>query len=193
MDSISQGNLGDSVNGAVHAADGVRTGSRRGAVAVRQAMRAIVTQLSLLNHQVGGHLELRPGDLHCLDLIDSHGPLSPTALARRAGLHPATMTGVLDRLERGRWIVRERDPTDRRGVMLRVLRDRGAELLGLYSGMNDAFERICADYTPTELELIASFLTRATEAGHVATEDLGRDLQDRTCLTPNPGAPGHDA
>jgi DNA-binding MarR family transcriptional regulator len=35
--------------------------------------------------------------------------LSPSVLARRAGLHPATMTGILDRLERGRWITRDRD------------------------------------------------------------------------------------
>jgi len=144
-------------------------------MAVRQAMRAVVTQLSLLNQQVGGHLDLRPGDLYCLDLIDAQGPLSPTALARMAGLHPATMTGVLDRLERGHWIARERDPADRRGVLLRVLRERGAEILRLYAGMNDALARICADYTPAELELIAGFLARATQAAQTATTDLARD------------------
>lgn len=153
----------------------VAVDTRRGTTAVRQAVRAAVTQLSLLNQQVGGHLELRPGDLYCLDLIGSEGPLSPTTLARITGMHPATMTGVLDRLERGRWIVRERDPADRRGVVLRVLRERGAEIMRLYSGMNDALDRICADYTPEELTLIAVFLTRATEAGRTATEDLSRD------------------
>jgi DNA-binding MarR family transcriptional regulator len=84
------------------------------------------------------------------------------------------MTGILDRLERGRWIARERDP-DRRGVVLRVLRERGAEILRLYAGMNDAMNQICADYTPAELELIAGFLARATEAGRGATEALASD------------------
>jgi hypothetical protein len=41
--------------------------------------------------------------------------------------------------------------------------------------MNDALTRICADYTPAELELIAGFLTRATQAGQAATADLARD------------------
>ena len=48
--------------------------------------------------------------------------------------HPATITGILDRLERGRWVARERDPTDRRAVVVRALRDRNAELFHLYSG-----------------------------------------------------------
>ena len=77
---------------------------------VRASLRDVTVQLSLLNHQVRGQLELKGTDLECLDLISRDGPLSPSALARRAGLHPATMTGILDRLERGGWIARERDP-----------------------------------------------------------------------------------
>ena len=169
MDSISNESLDNPESGDD------RGGGRRGTAAVRQALRAAVTQLSLLNQQVGGHLELRPGDLQCLDLLASHGPLSPSALARLAGLHPATMTGILDRLERGHWIARERDPADRRGVVLRVLGERGAEVLRLYAGMNDAIGRICVGYTPAELELIAGVLTRATDAGRTATADLARD------------------
>ena len=73
-------------------------------------------QLALLNHQVGGQVDLKATDLECLDLISRLGPLSPSALARRAGLHPATLTGILDRLERGGWISRDRDPADRRAA-----------------------------------------------------------------------------
>lgn len=135
-------------------------------------MRELATQLSLLNQQVGGKLKLRPVDIDCLDLIDTHGPLSPSALARRAGMHPATMTGILDRLERGNWIVRERDPADRRAVVVRVLADRTGEMLRLYAGMSRSMERICADYTVEELGVIAGFMRRAVDAGRAAAEDL---------------------
>jgi DNA-binding MarR family transcriptional regulator len=141
-------------------------------VAIRESLRELAIQLSLLNHHVSTRIELRDVDLDCLDLVARHGPLSPTALARRAGLHPATMTGILDRLERGGWVARERAAEDRRGVVVRVLRDRAAEIMGLYAGMNTSVERICAGYDETELQVIADFLRRTAEAGQNATDQL---------------------
>ena len=81
---------------------------QRSASEIRDSLRELRIQLALLNYRVGSQLELKDVDLDCFDMIDAYGPLSPSELARRAGLHPATMTGILDRLERGGWIVRER-------------------------------------------------------------------------------------
>ncbi|HZO31583.1 MAG TPA: MarR family transcriptional regulator [Chloroflexota bacterium] len=148
---------------------------RRLAAAVKLALRDLRVQLALLSHRVGSHLELKDVDLDCLDIIARHGPLSPTALARRAGLHPATMTGILDRLERGGWVARDRDPSDRRAVVIRPRPDRVPEILGLYSGMNSSMDEICDGYTEAELELIAEFLRRTADAGRSATDDLAGD------------------
>ncbi|MFG2056450.1 MarR family transcriptional regulator [Micromonospora sp. NPDC048930] len=147
---------------------------RRSATRIKEAMRELSNQLALLNHHVGVRLSLRDVDLDCLDLIARHGPLSPGTLARRAGLHPATMTGILDRLQRGGWIVRERDPeaTDRRSVTVRARRERNGELFRLYAGMNAAMDDICAGYDEAQLEVIADFLHRAGEAGRRATDEL---------------------
>jgi DNA-binding MarR family transcriptional regulator len=139
---------------------------------VRASLRDVSVQLSLLNHQVRGHLELKGTDLECLDLISREGPLSPSELARRAGLHPATITGILDRLERGGWIGRERDPADRRAVRIRAQRTRGAEVLRLYSGMNSAMDEIIGDYDEAQLDLLAGFLRRTAEAGRAAAQHL---------------------
>ena len=143
--------------------------------AIKESLRELSIQLSLLNHHVGARLEIRDVDLDCLDLVDRYGPLSPSALARRAGLHPATMTGILDRLERGGWVARERDPADRRGVVVRPRRERGAELLELYSGMNGAMDEILSGYSDAELELLRDFLHRTAEAGRAATDALAGD------------------
>lgn len=143
--------------------------------AVKDSLRDVGSQLSRLSHGVGSRLDMRDGDLECLDLITRHGPLSPTALARLAGLHPATMTGVLDRLERGGWITRDRDRADRRSVMVRAERGRGAEILRLYlveSGMNSALDEILGDYAVADLAVLAGFLRRTAEAGRAAADRL---------------------
>jgi len=148
---------------------------RRSITAVKEALRELNSQLSLLNHHVGDRVGLKDVDLECLDVIARHGPLTPSALARRAGLHPATITGILDRLERAGWVARDRDPSDRRAILIRPLRDRGAELFRLYAGMNRSMDELCEGYSDEELELLAGFLRRTTDAGRAATEDLGSD------------------
>src|SRR5881394_3323856 len=152
------------IRGAYHmssVSDGVADAARRrrrSTVAVKDSLRALRNQLSLLNHQISAQLELKDVDLDCLELIAAHGPLSPSALARRAGLHPATMTGILDRLQRGGWIVRERDPSDRRAVRVRAVRERYAELLRKYAGMSRSMNKLLAGYSDGELEVIADFM-----------------------------------
>lgn len=151
---------------------------RRSTTAIKESLRELSIQLSLLNHQVGGRLGVKDADFDCLDLINRHGPMSPSALARRAGQHPATMTGVLDRLERGGWIARERDPADRRAVQVRALKERNTEIYGLYTGMNAAMDDLCAGYDEDQLELLAGFLDRATAAGRQATDALAGPASD---------------
>ena len=150
---------------------------RRLTTNIKDSLRELTNQVSLLNHKVGTKIELRDVDLDCLDLISREGPMSPSALARRTGLHPATMTGILDRLQRAGWITRERDPdaADRRAVTVRALRDRGGEIFHLYAGMNSAMDKICGGYTDEQLAVLADFLRRATDAGRAATDALASD------------------
>lgn len=148
---------------------------RRLAHRIKDGLRDLSVQMALLNHQVGAHLDLRDADLECLDLIGRYGPIGPTALARRAGLHPATLTGVLDRLERGGWVVRTPNPTDRRAVLVQVIKEREAEVTRLFAGLNSAMDGICAEYDDAELVMIADFLMRTSRVGRIATDELAED------------------
>jgi DNA-binding MarR family transcriptional regulator len=148
---------------------------QRSIAEIRESLRELRIQLALLNYRVGSELGLNDVDVDCLDIVDVSGPLSPSALARRAGLHPATMTGVLDRLERGGWIARERDPSDRRAVLVRIKRERYAELMRRYTGMNRSMNKLLANYSDSELEVIADFMRRTVEAGRNATDELTGD------------------
>lgn len=141
---------------------------------VGRRLRHSTVQLSLLNHQVAASTGLQHVDLLCLDLISRSEPLTAGGLARRAGLHPATVTGVLDRLEKAGWIRRERVSTDRRAVRIRFEPGRVGDIMGLYGPMLRSVEAICADFDAEQLQAVALFLARIAEAGRDATEDLSR-------------------
>jgi len=142
-------------------------GQRRLKAAVKESMRELSVQLSLLNAQVSAHLKLKEADIDCLDVITRYEPISPSALARR--------TGILDRLERGGFISRERNPADRRAVLIRARRERSAQIYRLYGGMNGAMDGILGRYAEAELEVLADFLRRTAQAGQAATVALAAD------------------
>jgi DNA-binding MarR family transcriptional regulator len=144
----------------------------QGAAAIRLLLRELSAELGQLNHRVGARAGLKDGDLACLDLLARGGPMSPTALARAMQLHAATMTGVLDRLESDGWVLRERDPNDRRAVQIRIVPNRVREMMGLYGGMNGDIDAIAQSYDAAQLATIADFLMRLIEAGKAANADL---------------------
>jgi DNA-binding MarR family transcriptional regulator len=152
-------------------ADAARS-RRRGIAEAKMRLRELRLELGALNHLVGTRVKLKDSDLDTLDVISRHGPLSPTALARCTGIHLATLTGILNRLEAGAWIVRERDDSDRRAIVIRAVPERQREVFRLYGGMNASLDEILDGYTADELTVIVDFLRRTTDAGRVATEDL---------------------
>ncbi|HUC58919.1 MAG TPA: MarR family transcriptional regulator [Streptosporangiaceae bacterium] len=149
-------------------------GNRRAKAAIRHNLRALGIELSLLNHRIGTSLRLSDTDFDALNVISRYSPVSPRELAERCGLHPATATGVIDRLERGGWIYRERDPVDRRGVRLRFVPGRGTEMSRQYAGMNTSLREILDSYHDDELELIAGFLQRVADASNRAAANVPR-------------------
>jgi DNA-binding MarR family transcriptional regulator len=146
---------------------------RRRETAVLSGLRDLRIELAVLNHRVGGRVELKDLDFDCLDVIARHGPISPTALAGRVGVHAATMTGILNRLDEGGWITRERAEGDRRGVVVASTPGRQRELYGLFGGMNTRMGRVCEQFSDAELDAIAAFLGRTVEAGRAASDELG--------------------
>ena len=149
------------------------TARRTGLTArIKDGLRDVSIQLALLNHQVSTHLDLRDADLECLDLVSRYGPIGPTALSKRAGMHPATLTGVLDRLERGGWVVRSPNPTDRRSILVTIVEEKEAEVASMFSGLGTAMDDVCAEYDDADLTVIADFLLRTAHAGRAATDDL---------------------
>lgn len=108
-----------------------------------------------------------------LDLLQRLGPLSAGDIAQRTGLTPASVSGLIDRLERKGFVRRARDTADRRRVFVEI--DHGS-LTGfrpLFEGFVRDLNDLYATYTDDQLELILDFLRRSAAIQQEATHELG--------------------
>ena len=138
----------------------------------QRALQDLRIELSVLTARVSALSGLRPADLDILDIVVHDGPISPTRLARRTGVHPATMTGVLARLERQGWVVRRKDPVDGRAAVIEPVPERTDRIGELYADADASMHRILAQRTPAQLEVIDAFLTDVIEAARSAADGL---------------------
>jgi DNA-binding MarR family transcriptional regulator len=110
-----------------------------------------------------------------LDLLDRSGPLTAGELARRTGLAPASVTGLIDRLERKGFVRRVPNPSDRRSVLVEVETERVfASMAPLFTDWVRSLEELFAGYTDEQLETILDFLTEAARRQRQAAIDLNR-------------------
>ncbi|NOY64977.1 MAG: MarR family transcriptional regulator [Nitrospirae bacterium] len=93
-------------------------------ISVRRIMRAIDRQSSYLIKNFG----LTTPQLLCLKYIASEGPLSPGHLSQKINLSHATVTGIVNRLEKKGLIKKQPNKKDGRSVLLSVTK-RGQSLL----------------------------------------------------------------
>ncbi|HEU5270733.1 MAG TPA: MarR family transcriptional regulator [Jatrophihabitans sp.] len=97
-----------------------------------------------------------------LDLLMRSGPLTHAALGEQTGLAPASVSDLIDRLERKGYARRVPHPQDRRRVLVEAEVDRiEADLLPLFAGWIQDLHELYHRYSPAELELICDFMTRA--------------------------------
>jgi DNA-binding MarR family transcriptional regulator len=85
------------------------------------SMRDLVGALDELQRRQARRMGLGVTDMQALRLLDVHGPMGPSELARRLDLRTASTTALLDRLESAAWLERTREGRDRRRVTVRIL------------------------------------------------------------------------
>ncbi len=125
--------------------------------------RKASTYTLLLHQLIAEQLNLNPTDHKVLDFMHSAGPEPPLTAGRLAeisGLSSGAITGVLDRLEKGRFIRRERDPKDRRSVIIRFLPDRMPDLEAAFAPLGEASQALWEEYSPSEQALIYDYYQR---------------------------------
>src|SRR5215472_18310635 len=126
--------------------------------------RKVSTQTVFLHQAIAQSVGLNATDTKCVDLIlrGPEGGVTAGWLSDRTGLTTGAITHILDRLEKRRFIERERDPQDRRKVIVRVRAESLAPLVPRYEAVGRAHLKLAEQYSDKELELICDYMERSS-------------------------------
>ena len=130
---------------------------------IRTSVLRLVAEVCLRDHVASQRMGLGGTDSRFLTLLDVYGPLTPGRLAQLTGLTTGSVTGVIDRLERGGFVSRERDDADRRKVRVIPDPDATARLAAARHDPIDLLDDVLNGRDAGELAVIARFLGEIVE------------------------------
>jgi DNA-binding MarR family transcriptional regulator len=112
---------------------------------------------------------LTPAGLSALLALHEHGELTHRATAERCFIRPATLTGVVDTLERDGLVRRHRDDADRRTIRLLLTPAGRARVRAVTEFACDDTPLTSVDADPAKAKVIREFLLEliAHTAGEV--------------------------
>ena len=87
---------------------------------IMQSLRRIFKAIQDYSHKVSEEFGITGPQLWALKTISQNESLSLSDLGKRMYLHPSTITGVIDRLEKKRYVTRIRDQVDRRVIYVQL-------------------------------------------------------------------------
>jgi DNA-binding MarR family transcriptional regulator len=126
--------------------------------AIQRSTLRFIAGVVLHNHAVAQRVGLGASDSQLISLLNLHGPLTPGRLAELTGLSTGTVTGVIDRLERGGYVRRERDTKDRRKVLVTPVAEAMAPLGEHYRHHGEHLDAVLSTRDDAQLRVIADFL-----------------------------------
>ncbi|MBY4605268.1 MULTISPECIES: MarR family transcriptional regulator [Bacillus] len=136
-----------------------------------QLFRKLGTRTVLFHQAAAQALGLFPTDLKSADILNEAGPMTAGELGKKTGLSTGSVTALVDRLEKAGYVARERDPNDRRRVIIVPLTASKKHVKDLFRSLSESTMDLCHEYSEEELELIFSFVGKAAD---IVEEELKR-------------------
>lgn len=145
-------------------------------------LRRFIAGVILFNQRVAERVGLNPTDMQCIHLIQLMGPLTAGKLAECTGLTTGGVTVVLDRMEKAGLVRRERNPNDRRSVLVHL---QPATLTGIETHYAEIASRTYAFFASCaerDLRTVLEFFTRLN-----SLRDAPSRPQDKPGAAARPG------
>jgi DNA-binding MarR family transcriptional regulator len=136
------------------------------------AGRELSTAIVMFHTAVGESSGLSLTEAKALEVISRDGPVTPADIARLTGLTPASVTALLDRLERKKVARRLPHPTDGRRFLVEMDPGHMQRSRALFTDLVLSLKELSGDFTDDELAAVSRFLHGAAERQLRATHRL---------------------
>ena len=150
--------------------------SRRAAAMERatEVMREFMTRAVVFQDTAAKWGGLNSTDLQCVGLLMSEGAATPGELAERSGLTAGgSITAVVDRLEAAGFVRRERDPDDRRRVIVSAIPEAVFTRFGeVYGRIGARWNTYLETLSDEQLEFANDLFQRAADVNREEIELL---------------------
>ena len=133
----------------------------------------------LFHATLASQLDLHSTDYKALSILERLGAMRAGEIARHAGLATASVTNLVDRLERKGFVRRMADARDRRRVMVEPIVERVPVCRRLFASTRRSLVRLLERYSDRDLVVIADFLARHAERLRAETTKLASHNRSR--------------
>ncbi|MEM9045517.1 MAG: MarR family transcriptional regulator [Pseudomonadota bacterium] len=137
------------------------------------ACRRLYASIDRLDTKAANTVGVSRNDLRCLNML-AEAPVKPSKIAVELGLTTGSVTTLLDRLEKANLATRERDPDDRRGIIVHPTPYLFKTLGPIYAEVAKEIERIAVEYSAEQRRAAVKHLNDASSAYEVATAPIDR-------------------
>lgn len=130
--------------------------------------RAYLASTSLLKKELSDNVKeaIKPAYLGVLLILWDDDGLQASELGKKAGLEPSSMTGLIDRMERDKLIVRKADPKDRRALRIHLTAAGKKAQKPVRKAVDEALVSVFDGISDQELELTKKVLKNLIENIH---------------------------
>jgi len=148
---------------------------------LNQQSRELSNRTVLFHHWISELLGLNTIDHKCLDLIvRADSSITGAQLANITGLSSGAITGVIDRLEKAGYVVRERDKKDRRLVYIKPVMQKIEKDIGpIFESLQEIMTKIYSRYSDKELASILDSTTKINQIMNERTLDIMKSISQR--------------
>lgn len=152
---------------------------RRRAVEVLQAFRVYRAAEIAMRRRTRESMSMGENELLVLRyLLKASGEgrsVSPSELTRYLGVSTASMTAIIDRLEKSGHVTRVPHPSDRRSILVVATAESDREVRATLGKMHERMMAAVIDMTPEESEIVIACLARLQDAVDQVDPHVGDD------------------